>query len=445
MSRWYKSVALLGALGSLAGCVAEDPFDFNGPRSCEVADQNEWLYDLMGEVYLWNEHLPEVVPADYASPGELIAALRYTTPEARIDRWSRVSDRKKTDALFNEGKVVVLGFSTKRDADDALKVAYVEPGSSAQAAGLQRGDTLVSINGYTITELDADRTSGGNMWGEVYGPNDEGVVVSLEFARGDETHAVQMEKTEFKLVTVPVSEVLEVDGRPVGYLYFKTFVATSAAELDAAFASFREAGVEEVVVDLRYNGGGLVNIAAKLINLLVGGVASGDVSYKVNYNAALADENDAKRITKENASLPHVEHVVFLTTSGSASASELVINSVRAHTDVTVVGGGTAGKPVGSRHFPFCDSVAAPITFELLNADDEGRYFQGIPADCSVGDDLDHVLGDPLEGMLAEATHVLATGQCSRPTETAELVATEAPNLPAPLLVDGIEELRGWM
>ncbi len=395
--------------GTTMGCAPADPFDdLGGPRSCEVPDQNDWVLSLMQQAYLWNEELPELDPLVYESPAALVADLRVGH-----DRWSRVSDKARSNALFQEGKVVGLGFRTRRDAEDRVVVATVDADTPAAAAGLQRGDVIHAIGGLATERIDEEE-----RWGEIYGESEPGVTVDLEVERPDgRVQEVQLVKDWISVDVVPETRVLEIDGRPVGYLAFSTFVDTSIAALDQAFADFRRAGVREVVVDVRYNGGGLVKVARHFMHLLVGAVAEGRVAYRIRYNDHFADENDERELMRLPQTLPRVDHVVFITTGSTLSASELLINAVAAHVTVSIVGDTTGGKPVGSRHFDFCDKVLAPVTFRVLNADDYGDYYEGLRPTCEAPDDLARPLGDPTEASLAAALHVLATGECLPPPE----------------------------
>lgn len=431
-------------LTGAVGC-ADDPFDFGGPRSCEIVDQNAWVYHLMQEAYLFADDLPVVDPVPYAEPAELIADLRVEP-----DRWSRVSDRVRTDALFEEGKSVGLGFRTGTDAMGRLVVAFVNDGSPASAAGMKRGDIVMTIAGLSIAEIETD-----DRWSEVYGENDPGVVVNLSVTPPyGEPREVQLVKDWIEIVTVPVATVIPLEGRNVGYLVFSTFVDTAPAELDAAFEVFKAAGVRDVVVDLRYNGGGRIAVARHLIDLLVGDVAEGDTSYKVQYGPGLSDQNTSRGIDKVSQSIEDPRRIVFVTTHSTLSASELVINSVRPHADVSVVGGTTGGKPVGSRQWPFCDKIAQPITFELVNAEDQGGYYEGFTPTCEAPDDLAHALGDPDEGSLRQALHLVATGECAAaPPPGSDANGDDdldmpdpgnAPRRTSPPVNAELDELRGW-
>jgi len=404
-------------------CAPDDPFDFGGPRSCAVPDQNAWVQTLMEQTYLWNEDMPELDPFEYDSPSAMVAELRVDP-----DRWSRVSDKARSDALFEEGKVVSLGFRTRRDADDRVVVATVDVDTPASAAGLRRGDVIHSIGGLATEQIDEEE-----RWGEIYGESEPGVAVDLEVEHSDGAlEEVQLVKDWVSIDVVPETRVLEVGNRRVGYLAFTTFVETSTEALNEAFAEFREADVREVVVDVRYNGGGLIVVARHFMHLLAGAVADGQVAYRVRYNDHFAEENDEHTLLRLDQSLPHVDHVVFITTGSTLSASELLINCVAPHVRVSIVGDTTGGKPVGSRHFAFCDQVAAPITFRLLNADDYGDYYDGLVPTCPAPDDLAQALGDPAEASLATALHLISTGECLPPPEGEGAVAGDPAGLRTP-------------
>ncbi len=417
--------SLLGvsALGSSTACAPDDPFDFGGPRSCEVPDQNEWIYGLMQQAYLWSDELPLIDPLAYETPSAMVSDLRVGN-----DRWSRVADRARSDALFQEGKVVSLGFRTRRDLEDRVVVATVDAGSPAALAGMRRGDVIRAIGGLATEQIDED-----NRWGDIYGDTEPGVIVDFQLEHADGSlRELSITKDWIALDTVPVTRILEVEGRAVGYVAFTTFVDTSKAALDTAFAELRRAGVREVVIDLRYNGGGLVIVARHFMHLLVGAVAEGRVAYRVRYNDTFSDENTEHPLLRLDQTLPAIDHVVFITSSSTVSASELLINSVAAHVPVTIVGGTTGGKPVGSRHFDFCDQIAIPITFRLLNANDAGDYYDGLVPTCRAPDDFTHELGSADEASLATALQRLATGECLEHPEVPGASASDPIGLRTP-------------
>jgi carboxyl-terminal processing protease len=411
--RWWNSKLLvLGGLVLATGC-ADDPFDFGGPRSCEVADQNEWVYGVMQHVYLWRDEMPEVDPTTFEAPADLVRALRVEP-----DRWSRVSDKQQTEALFQEGKTISFGFGTRRDADSRLVVASVHERSPAGEAGMRRGDLIEEIGGFTIEQIDEE-----NLWSDIYGPHEPGVPVDLVVKSDGERRAINLVKDWVEIITVPTVDVVEFEGRRVGYVLFSSFLEPALVELNDAFEQLVEADVRDVVIDMRYNGGGLVRVARHLLNLVAGHEHDGEVSYRVEFNDYLSDGNEVRKFSAGNHSLRNVGTVTFITTRSSISATELVINALKPYVDVRVIGATTGGKPVGSRHWTFCDKVLAPITFQIVNAEGNGDYFDGIGVDCNATGDLYRQLGDPDEGALAEALLLLQTGTCSPP-------APEEPSVP---------------
>lgn len=441
---WQLRASIVAALPVALGvsACAEDPFDFGAPRSCEVVEQNEWVYGLMQDAYLWAPDLPEIDPSTYASPQETIAALRVDP-----DRWSRVADKVKTEKLFEEGKIVGLGFRTRRNAHGGLTVSYVSKDSPALAAGMARGDEMRTIGGFTIQQIDTE-----DRWDDVYGDDEPGVAVDVEFAApGTEPRRARLVKAWLDIETAPIHGVVDVGDGMVGYLMFNTFVDTAPERLDAVFEEFVEAGVDQVIVDFRYNGGGRISVAKQLVDLLVGDVADGEVNYAVRYGPGLDDQDVSRDISRLDGSIRAPKTVVFITTGSTLSASELVINAVRPHVETRIVGDVTGGKPVGSHQWEFCDKVAQPITFRLLNAEGVGDYFDGLVPDCFEVDDLTHALGDLQEASLAHSLHLLTTGECQPPPPAREVggpggegaTTDGARHLLPPPVHDDVEGARG--
>ena len=400
-------LTLAGALGGFA-CKPLDPFYVEPPDSCDANSQNEFVVEVMREYYLWTADLPaEIDISGYETPESLVSDLRQG-----VDRWTRVSDKSTSDALFMEGKFVGFGYKTLRGPEDELRISFVNDNSPASAAGILRGDRLVSVNGMTVEELDAN-----DGWDAVYGENEPGIDVEIEFehlATG-EIETVTLTKAWIDVVSIPVAEVLDgPGGAPVGYYIMDKFVETTKAELESAYAMFKESGVNTVVIDLRYNGGGLISVAERQVNLTVGADHSGDVAYSFQYNANYSDENKSTKISRLGNSLG-ADQVIVLTSSRTLSASELVINALFPYAEVTLIGSTTGGKPVGSRSFEFCEKLLYPITFRLVNAAGNTDYFDGLEADCWAEDDLFHQLGDPEEGMLGAALAYAMEGTCASP------------------------------
>ena len=184
-----------------------------------------------------------------------------------------------------------------------------------------------------------------------------------------------------RLVTIPtvsLTRVVDVDGRKVGYLFFRNFVQPSTAALTEAFAALKAAGATELVLDLRYNGGGLVDVAVHLGSLIGGTRTNGQVMLNYVHNDKIGPTlNKTTRFANPEQAL-NLQRLVVITTRGSASASELVINSLRPFMPVTIIGDTTYGKPVGQYGLRFCDKVLYPVAFSIKNANLEGDFFDGL-------------------------------------------------------------------
>jgi C-terminal processing protease CtpA/Prc len=238
-----------------------------------------------------------------------------------------------------------------------------------------------------------------------------------------------MTKRVVTIPTVSLTRTFRVDGRTVGYVFFRNFVNPSYQALDDAFAALREAGATELVLDVRYNGGGLVDVAVHLASLIGGVPTQGRVFATFQHNDKHGELNEDLRFETPPPQALNLSRLFVVTTRSSASASELIINSLRPHVQVVVVGDSTYGKPVGQYGFNFCDKVLAPVAFKLVNSDGQGDFFGGIPPDCRAGDDIEHDLGSAEEASLAEALRFVRTGACSQ--TTTEQRAERAAALPA--------------
>jgi hypothetical protein len=252
--------------------------------------------------------------------------------------------------------------------------------------------------------------------GAAFGSNEIGVVSRITFeSKTGQRRQAEMVKRVVTIPTVSLTRAYDVDGRRVGYLFFRNFVRPSIAALDDAFAALREAGVTELVLDLRYNGGGLVDVAVHLGSLIGGALTRGQAYATYKHNDRNARYNETIHFEDGAASPLALSRLVAITTRGSASASELVINSLRPYIPVHIIGDATYGKPVGQYQIGFCGKVLAPVSFSLRNANDEGDYFDGLAPTCVAGDDVEHELGDVEEASLKEAFHFIRHGACSAP------------------------------
>lgn len=403
-------------LGAAAGVLAIGVMALAAPAlaqgNCSTVGQSLTVSDIMDRHYLWYEFIPEVDPARFASPEAYLDAIRYRP----FDRgFTYLASRAATDAYYNDSQFVGFGLSTRVDGLE-LRVLQVFAGGPADEAGIARGHRILEINGQSAERLIRD-----NALDSAWGPASPGVEVDVRFASRDGTeHRRRMVKRPVTIPTIPQTRVFDVGGRTVGYVELRNFVEPSHAAVEDAVAVLRDARVSELVIDLRYNGGGLVDVAVHLASLVGGAAARGQVFAEMRHNDKNRSEDETLRFNDEGTPL-ELSRLIVITTRSSASASELVINGLRPYLPVTVVGEATYGKPVGQYGFNFCDKTLAAVAFSIVNARGEGGYFDGIAADCSAPDDIDHDLGDPAEASLAEALHYAGTGSCSAAAVTGAL------------------------
>ncbi|MFK8016312.1 MAG: S41 family peptidase [Gammaproteobacteria bacterium] len=402
-----RVLGLSALLTVLAGCGSSSGGSaISAPpiAGCSIAEQNTFVFDLMNDIYFWIDDVPAVTNVGFSSPEEVLQAFLFEP----LDRFSGLRDLEENTAFFSNSQFIGLGLSFKVVDENRLRLAQVFGDGAAAAAGLARGDELIRIDGRDVSDIIA-----ANELGTAFGASEEGVTVTLDYidAMGSTLQA-QLTKGLVTIETVTLTTEFDVAGRTVGYLAFRNFVEPSFDALADAFAQLNAAGVESLILDLRYNGGGLVDVAEQLGSLIGGAQVVGETFARRVHNANNASRDfDALFSTEPNAL--SITDLVVITTGSTASASELVINSLIPFIPVTVVGEASFGKPVGAYQFEFCDKVAVPTAFASVNALGDGDFFDGFVPDCPAADDLDRALGDPMEASLAEALFVVQNGSCS--------------------------------
>jgi len=373
--------------------------------TCTTLGQVTFVRDTLQAWYYWYKELPSPDPASFSSPEAYLDAVRYRTLDSSF---SYITSKASSDAFYSDSQFIGFGLSYKQTSDTELRLVQTFPGSPAADAGMDRGDYLVSVNGKAVADL--LRTGEINT---VFGAEQVGVTADVAWR---DTQGRQRSATLAKrLVTIPTvsqTAVLDAGSSRVGYIHFRNFVQPSVDALNTAFTQVRDAGATELVLDLRYNGGGLVSVAQHLAGLIGGDPLVGKVFVQFTHNDKQTSRNTAYNFEAKAQALG-VSRLVVIATRGSASASEAVINGLRPYMDVKVVGDRTYGKPVGQYGFDFCAKVLYPVAFLVTNARGEADYFDGIPADCAAADDIDHPLASPQEASLAEALYVVRRGHCS--------------------------------
>lgn len=394
------SVLILAVL--LTACSGEGGITDSGTSECSNTAQKQFVLDAMRAWYLWNDLLPTSFDINaYATPIDVLNALTAVQP---LDQFSGIQTLEADTQFFGEGQYEGYGFSSTFLAADDLRLTRVFTSSPAFTGGLARGQRIVMMNNRTIAEIEAAEGVSAVF-------NTSPISFTMREPNGNEFTA----SVAAGLVTidpVPQSRIIPVDGTPgVGYLELAQFIRTAEPEFETVFANFNAAGVTDVIIDLRFNGGGLVSTTEVLADYLGGMVAQNLVFSKTFFNDDRASNNEQAFFGLRANSIG-LSRMVVIASQGTASASEMITNGLEPHVDVTIVGDRTFGKPVGQVGLNFCEQVLRPTAFRLTNADDFGDYFNGLPADCAVADDIEIPVGADNDPNIEAALTYFATGGC---------------------------------
>ncbi|MES2734413.1 MAG: S41 family peptidase [Bacteroidota bacterium] len=417
----------------LSACHTKDP----KPTGI-TADIRDSIYFYSKELYLWTTQLPDrnsFLPLTYPSGEAVINKVRTYSPlngkGQHEDRFSFVMHQTDWDNI-EAGTEADFGVGFKLASSTDLRINYAYAQSSAGKQGVTRGWRVLHINGVEGSAKNAAALNSALAQN----------TVTIGFQKPDGTQqSLTLHTDAYQTNPVLSHKILTVGNRKVGYVLFNTFLGNTAVqELQTTFNEFKAQDINELVVDLRYNGGGRTDIMESFANLLVPANALGKVMYKMQWNDKYASEN--RTITFANTpSGFNFSRIVFITTRGTASASELLINSLRPYMNVKLIGDTTVGKPVGfpvvpiqmSKSNPAENYVVAAVAFKNVNADNYGDYYDGLPVDKAVADDLTKDFGDPEEACLRQALTYLETGNMRIGSEgqSARISAAEARELRA--------------
>ena len=386
-------------------------------------DINTWIHENMSAYYLWPDKMPALAKTNTSSnPMDYFYSILYDYKTT--DRFSWIDSSSAN--LINQlnGINTVLGIRVSAFyADDAkvnvaLVIAYVLKGSPAEKNGLKRGDIILSVDDQTVTSSNYNSVLQNQTLRLGLGTYNNKV-----FSSTGKTVTV----TKVELQTNPILQdtVINWAGKKVGYFAYLQFLTSFDDSLRAVFGRFKDKGVNELVIDLRYNGGGYVTNSDLLTTLIVKDLASkvDKVMNKRQYNDAYTKEvikqyGEAALLTNfkmEANNISSLNRVFVLTSTGTASASELIINNLKPFMSVILIGEHTYGKNVGS--FTITDNAKRwnyglqPITFKILNSLDQSDYgtVNGFLPDYALTDDIlpYKLLGDPNETYLNKALNII--------------------------------------
>lgn len=414
--------------------------------------ENNWLRSWTHDLYLWYREVPDLDPASYTTADYFdVLKTSATTPSGQPkDRFHFTYPTAQWLALSLAG--VEAGYGAQwvlisSRPPRRVVVAYTEPNSPATApsAHLARGAQVLTVDGVDL--VNANDSASIDTLNEGLFPSAPGAAHSfsiLDFGAG-KPRTVTMIATN--VTSTPVQNVETIKGsRSVGYILFNDHIATAEQQLVRAFKQLQGAGVSDLVLDIRYNGGGYLDIASEVAYMIAGpGPTAGNGFEQAMFNDKYPTTNPVTGGAlmpvpfhdttlgfsgPEGQPLPtlNLSRVFVLTSPNTCSASEAIVNGLRGvGVQVILIGTTTCGKPYGFYPDDNCGTTYFSIEFQGVNAQGFGDYPDGFsPANtassrgvvvpgCSVGDDFSHGLGDPDEARLAAALAYRIDRSCPAP------------------------------
>ena len=443
MSIKSKLFLFVLSLGILTSCEKEDtPTEQNPNLPENVIDNNEepvepelevesFIYNGLNEIYLYKANVPELADNYFDSSEDKQDFLASaSSPEALfddliapIDRFSFITDDYNsledsfagmsgaTGIKFGIGQIsgtnYVFGF-----------IRYVLPNTSASEAGLERGTIFTEIDGERLTSSNFNRLVSRSSFtiNVGYVQDNEIILTDRTVTLNDETYTEN---------PVYIAKTFDISGRKIGYLMYNSFIGNFDDDLNAAFAEFQSEGVTDLVLDLRYNGGGSVESAKDLASMITGQF-DGEIFMKEQWNEkyqnyyetqnpeGLLNRFDNQIRTGAAINSLNLSEVYILTSRSSASASELVINGLEPYIQVNQIGDRTVGKFQASVTLYDSENyekegasenhtyAMQPLIFKSINANGKSDYVDGLEPDIAYTENLNDlgVLGDENEPLL---------------------------------------------
>ena len=405
------------------------------PLTCSTAGQQDWLQTYMDDWYFWYALSPKPSPAGFSTVDSYFDALIYrgggqipgAAPGALwpSDRYSGFQSTESFNRFFGDGQTLGYGVSVagievttpSPQPTQPLYVRYIEPLSPAATAGVVRGDRVISINGVAASTVISNNDFAALT------PNARGDRLNLVLrnAAGLD-RSVALTAAVYGLTPIQNTQRLQtINGRSIGYVTVKDMVSQVGTPLANAFSDFRANNVQELVLDLRYNGGGLVSVGGDVASYAAGSRGSGQLFARLLYNDKRSGNNRDFNFSNPN-SWTGFSKVYVLVGPRTCSASEQLINGLRGvGVNVVAIGDTTCGKPVG--FLPqgnSCGTTYSVVNFESVNARNEGRYFDGFQATCLEAEDFRTAVGAINDPLLVAAAYHADNGFCRAGTALRE-------------------------
>ncbi len=376
--------------------------------SCEKEDSisdttkefNRFIYYNMLDYYYWTDEIPDVDPDEQTDSEEFFYSLLYSD----IDQWSYVTDDYQGLVDYFNGISEEFGYSVRpylwEEGSDKVVafVEYIEPNTPAEEAGLKRGDLIISVDGEELTT---------DNYTDLY--YNTSITLGLGYIQNntlyDASTSISIDAEVISVDPILKTNVFTMgNGVKVGYLAYTAFIADYNEDLEQVFSDFKAEGVTELILDLRYNGGGSVATANLMASMIGPSTLKDQVFVYYDYNQYITEYYEENYADDESYFVNRfvgsdycldLSRVFVLTTSSTASASEMVMYSLMPYIDVIQIGEQTTGKYYASVSIYDEEKNWAiqPLILRAENEDSSIDYSQGLIPDVETYDDYSYELG----------------------------------------------------
>ena len=416
-------------------------------RQGTVDNEKAYLRSFIDETYLWYKDVPtNLVAANYATPQAYFDVLKTPLKTASgklVDEfhWSQTTESWNAASSGIERGYGIQWASQSSSTPRNWIVAEVEPGSPAALAGVKRGNRLTSVDGIDFVN---DNTTSGTVTLNAGLLESSGKAHKFGFNGEAE---ISLTPATYTKQTVKNVKIIPTAQGNIGYFIFDAHLEKSVAEVIAAIEQLKAANVNDLVIDMRYNGGGLIAVASGLAYAIAGPTATNGKTFEQYiHNDKLTERNMAVPFyasSPDGQAVPYLglKRVSLLVSQGTASASEAFINGLRGvNVQVDLIGDTTRGKPYGFAPQDNCGYTYFAIQFKGVNDKGYGDYADGFEPTCKATDDYSHLRGDVEETMLKTALTHRLTGAC--PSTSRSLAHHASRELKYELVRPATKEMR---
>lgn len=444
------------SIGTLSSC-SKDEDDVAPPVTPPIAggDSTEVSLDLeikdfvwkgMNNIYVYKSDVPNLADDKFTDQDDLYDFLEdWDSPETLFsdgltiteDRFSFITDDyvalENSFAGIAETTGVIYRLYRFSSGDNIFGVIrYIVPGSNAEGTGVKRGDLFTRINDEVLTiDNYQDLLQNGSITFGLATIKDNTVI--------DSDNSITISSQTLTESPILISKTLDVEGEKIGYLMYNSFVSDFDDELNAKFAEFKSENISNLILDLRYNGGGSVRTATRLASM-ISGQFKGDVFAKQQWNDSYQEfflEQDPDRLYNRftdkigdaDINSLKLQNLYVIMSSGTASASELVINGLDPYINVVTIGDESVGKSQASVTLydsedfgkdganPKHKYAIQPLVYESVNANDVGVPYDGLTPDVEIVEDIENLgeLGETSDPLLAAAIAKITGKMTKRP------------------------------